>query len=83
MLNQKAKLELRKNLIEYLENEGYPDYDVLGVIAEGVLLQHLENGVHVVLKPIVKKDDFDPDEALAEYEEKLKAKEEREKKKKA
>lgn len=85
MLNQKIKLEMRKNLIEYLEKVEYPNYQVLGIITDGILLQHTENNGYVVLKPIVKKDDFDPDEALAEYEEKMKARQqkEQEKKKKA
>ena len=78
MLNQKIKLEMRKNLIEYLEKVEYPNYQVLGIITDGILLQHVENEGYVVLKPIVKKDDFDADDALAEYAEKIKAREERE-----
>jgi len=85
MLNQKIKLEMRKNLIEYLEKVEYPNYQVLGIITDGILLQHTENNGYVVLKPIVKKEDFDADDALAEYEEKIKARQqkEQEKKKKA
>lgn len=81
MLNQKIKLEMRKNLIEYLEKVEYPNYQVLGIITDGILLQHTENNGYVVLKPIVKKDDFDADDALAEYEEKVKARQQKEKEK--
>jgi hypothetical protein len=85
MLNQKIKLEMRKTLIEYLEKVEYPNYEVLGIITDGILLQHTENNGYVVLKPIVKKEEFDAEDALAEYEEKLKARQqkEQEKKKKA
>ena len=81
MLNQKAKLEMRKNLIEYLEKVEYPNYQVLGIITDGVLLQHTENNGYVVLKPIVKKENFDVDDALAEYEEKIKARQQKEQEK--
>ena len=78
MLNQKEKIEMRKNVIEFLLDVEFPNYEVLGVITDGILLQHVENEGYIVLKPIAKKDDFDADDALAEYAEKIKAREERE-----
>ena len=82
MLNQKIKLEMRKNLIEYLEKVEYPNYQVLGIITDGILLQHTKNNGYVVLKPIVKKEDFDANDALDEYEEKIKARQQKEQEKK-
>lgn len=81
MLNQKVKVEMRKNLMEFLGMLEFPDYQVLGIITDGILLQHTTNNGYVVLKPIVKKDEFDADDALAEYEEKIKARQQKEQEK--
>ena len=66
--------EMFMKALEGFEVEGFV---FVGRVSEGAVFESDEG--FVVVKPIVKKDTFDFDDALAEYEEKLvKAKEKEE-----
>ena len=79
MATQKEMREMREEVITLLETSGVEGYEVQGIITDGILLYNEGFDTYVVLKPIVKKEGFDPEDALQEYEDKQKAKEEREK----
>ena len=81
MLTQKEKQQIREQIFEQLQNFPYAGFEVEGVITDGILLYHAEKDAYVVIKPIVKQESFDAEDALAEYQEKLKNRIERELKK--
>ena len=79
MANQKEMRTVRETLINFFNEIEIPNFTVEGQTKEGILLHNTEFDCYAVIKPIVKKEDFDPEDALAEYEEKLQAQLEREK----
>jgi hypothetical protein len=81
MANQKEKNALRERTLENMMNSTFEGLSVLGRTTEGVLLHETDEDLFIVLKAIVKKEGFDAEDALAEFVEKEKAREEREKEK--
>ena len=79
MATQKEMREMREEVINLIENTEFANYVFEGIVTDGVLLYNEGLDTYVVVKPIVKKEGFDPEDALQEYEDKQKAKEEREK----
>lgn len=77
MATQKEMREMRVNLIEQLMEKELTGFEVVGQISDGVLLQ-TPDGTFAVVKPIIKKENFDSEDALAEFEEKEQARLERE-----
>jgi len=78
MATQKEMRTMREEMVERLQEVKFPKYEVVGVVKDGVLLFHEEKMTYAVLKPIVKKEDFDAEDALQEYAEKVEAQKERE-----
>jgi hypothetical protein len=81
MATQKEMRTMREQMVEVLSGVGFAGYTFEGVVRDGVLLRHEENETYVVLKPIVKKEEFDAEDALEEYAEKVAKAAEREKEK--
>lgn len=79
MATQKEMREIREEVITIVENLNIEGYVLEGIITDGVLFLHEGLDTHVVLKPIVKKEGFDFEDALQEYQDRQAAKLEREK----
>jgi hypothetical protein len=71
MATQKEMREMREAMVTSLQEIVFAEFEQVGVVVEGVLLQHKATGAYMVLKPIAKKETFDAEDALAEYEEKV------------
>lgn len=71
MATQKEMREMREAMVTSLQEIAFTEFEQVGVVVEGVLLQHKTTGAYMVLKPIAKKETFDAEDALAEYEEKV------------
>jgi hypothetical protein len=82
MANQKEMREMRENVItqlaETVELEGF---EPVGQIVEGMLYLNTATESYLVLKPIAKKESFDPEDALQEFADKETARLEREQEK--
>ena len=78
MATQKEMREIRENVIEQVQEVEFENFQQIGQIVDGVLLFNLKTQSYLVLKPIAKKDSFDADDALIEFEDKEKARIERE-----
>ncbi len=77
MRKQAEMKETRENVIENIINTfDLEGFEVVGRVTDGILNKD-KNG-YVVIKPIVKKDGFDAEDALLEYEEKQEALKQRE-----
>ena len=70
MATQTEMRTMRTEVIELLSQEVLTGYEQEGIISDGVLLYNSELDTHVVLKVIVKKEGFDSEDALNEYQEK-------------
>lgn len=82
MATQKEMRQMRVDLIEQLMEKELAGFEVVGQISDGVLLQ-TEDGTYAVVKPIIKKEGFDAEDSLAEFEEKEQARIEREQEREA
>ena len=63
---QSEMVSTRNEIIEQLATGILEGFEVLGIIPDGVLLQN-ENG-YAVIKPIVKKGNYDPTDDLQAIE---------------
>lgn len=82
MRKQTEMKETRENVIENIINTfNLEGFEVVGRITDGILIK--DNNGYVVIKPIVKKDGFDAEDAILEYQEKQEALKKRELEKKA
>ena len=81
MATQKEMRMVRQEVIGLVESTNFAGFELVGVVSEGVLFQHEGTGAFVVLKPIVKKEEFDAEDAMAEFAEKEAAREEKAKEK--
>ena len=79
MATQKEMKEMREEVITQIQELEFENFQKIGQIVDGVLLFNLKTQSYLVLKPIAKKDSFDADDALTEFEDKEKARLEREK----
>lgn len=77
MANQKQMRELRELIMHDLMNTEFPGFTFEGIVTDGVLLYHSEADSFIVIKPIVKKEGFEAEEALQEYQDKLVARAEK------
>ena len=78
MANQKEMREIRERLVNGVQNMEFEGFEFVGLVVDGVLLQDVKSGAFAVVKPIVKKEGFDADEALQEFVDKESARLERE-----
>ena len=79
MASQKEMREIRENIITQLtETVEFEGFEPVGQIVEGMLYLNEVTQSYLVLKPIAKKESFDVDDALQEFEDKEKARIERE-----
>lgn len=79
MASQKEMKAIREYALELFETVEFEGFEVVGQIVDGMLMKHLgEEESYVVFKPIVKKESFDVEDALAEFAEKEAARLERE-----
>ena len=70
MATQKEMREMRENVINQLSEIEIVGFEYVGQITDGVLLYNTDLDSHLVLKPIAKKEDFNPEDALEEFEDK-------------
>jgi len=78
MATQKEMRTMREEMLEKLQEVSFTGYEVVGIVKDGFLLFHEEKMTYIVIKPIVKKEDFDAQDSLEEYAEKIAAQKERE-----
>lgn len=81
MANQKERNQVRETVIENIGGLAFEGFKNLGRVSEGILFHEEVQDVFVVVKVIGKKEGFDFEEALAEFEEKEIARKEREQEK--
>ena len=70
MATQKEMREMRENVINQLSEIEIVGFEYVGQITDGVLLHNTDLDSYLVLKPIAKKEDFDSEDALEEFEDK-------------
>ena len=78
MANQKEMNQIRNEAVELFINGTFDGFELVGQVVEGVVFKHVALDAFVVFKPIVKKEGFDVEDALAEFAEKQVARAERE-----
>ena len=81
MATQKEMRAIREEIIGLVQELDFEGYEFEGIITDGLLFQHQALETFVVLKPIVKKEGFDFEDALLEYQEKQQARLDKEKEK--
>lgn len=78
MATQKEMRQYREDFIGTLTTIEFDGFEFVGITVDGPAYENAEGDV-VVVKPIAKKEDFDVEDAIAEFDEKLEARLEREK----
>ena len=78
MANQKEMKAIREQALEMFKTMEFEGFELVGQAVEGVVMKHVELDAFVVFKPIVKKEGFDVEDALQEFEDKARAAAERE-----
>lgn len=78
MASQKEMKAIREQALELFQSMEFEGFEVVGQAVEGVVMKYVELDAFVVFKPIVKKESFDVEDALQEFEDKARAAAERE-----
>lgn len=79
MATQKEMKEMREDILAQLNDKiDFDNFEQIGQITDGMLYFNKATDGYLVLKPIAKKEGFDVDDALQEFEDKEKARIERE-----
>lgn len=79
MATQKEMKEMRENVIGQLTEISFEGFTFQGQITDGLLYVDNASQGYLVLKPIAKKENFDGEDALQEFQEREQARIEREK----
>lgn len=69
-MSVKRMTEIRETAIEAIQSLEVPGFKPIGRTSEGIVFENEKTFEYFVVKPIVKKEDFDATEAIEEYEEK-------------
>lgn len=78
MADQKQMKQAREKALELFATMEFEGFEFVGQAVEGAVMRNEEIDAYVVFKPIVKKETFDVEDALQEFEDKAKAAAERE-----